>query len=211
MHYALCIKKFARRTLKNPSDSFLHYEVRTANFRILRILLCAQRTLEFFTPITPLYTIPTKFAIYWIKFIRRSKNFIVCNALFHIWGKCNVENHDTRYSIARKKADIGEKFFENSNFQLFFSKIPKDDILDFSTFPTGFSTQKGDEFVVKWRILGRLWQFNRVKHRFYPHFVLPDASFPHFPHIFPRLKKNRVNGLDIAPQYVCFNRQLRSV
>ena len=189
MHYALCIKKFARRTLKNSSNSFM----RTANFRILHT-------------ITPLYTIPTKFAIYWRKFIRRSKNFIVCNALFHVWGKCNVENLDTRYSIARKKADIGEKFFENSNFQLFFSKIPKDDILDFSTFPTGFSTQKGDEFVVKWRILGRLWQFNRVKHRFYPHFVLPDASFPHFPHIFPRLKKNRVNGLDIAPQYVCFNR-----
>ena len=202
MHYALCIKKFAMRTLE-----FFEF------FLILRILLCAQRSSNSSNSSHhhPIIYHPHQICNILEKIYKAKQKLIVCNALFHIWGKCNVENHDTRYSIARKKADIGEKFFENSNFQLFFSKIPKDDILDFSTFPTGFSTQKGDEFVVKWRILGRLWQFNRVKHRFYPHFVLSDASFPHFPHIFPRLKKNRVNGLDIAPQYVCFNRQLRSV
>ena len=142
MHYALCIKKFARRTLKNPSDSFLHYEVRTANFRILRILLCEQRTLEFFTPITPLYTIPTKFAIYWRKFIRRSKN--LSSAMhFSTYGENVMWKTMTQDIVSpEKRLILGKNSSKTVIFSCFSQKYPKMTYLIFPHFPQAFPHKK---------------------------------------------------------------------
>ena len=125
MHYALCIKKFARRTLKNSSNSFM----RTANFRILHT-------------ITPLYTIPTKFAIYWSKFIRQSKN--LSSAMhFSTYGENAMWKTSTQDIVSpEKRLILGKNSSKTVIFSCFSQKYPKMTYLIFPHFPQAFPHKK---------------------------------------------------------------------